>query len=221
MKCARWRGYCPSVPELDHIIFASPDLDEGVSHIKGLTGAEAAFGGPHIGLGSRNALLTFDDTTYFEVIASDPDQPEPKRPRPFGLDDTTTMHLAGWAIHPSPGEPVEDVVELMKTLGTDPGPISSMSRKKPDGDEISWRLTSGDVAFKAGGSLPFIIDWGSTPTPALSQPKMGELVSLTVTHPDAQIRSIVSGLDVGVEVAEGPQGLSAIIQTSQGQVELR
>ena len=208
------------MPELDHLIFASPDLDEGVAHITSLTGAEAAFGGPHIGLGSRNSLLTFDDVTYFEIIAIDPDQPEPKNPRPFGLDDDGGMRLAGYAIHPSPGETAEKVVELMRGLGHEPGEITSMSRRKPDGEEISWRLTRGDAASRADGALPFIIDWGNTPTPALSQPKMGDLVSFTVTHPDAGLRSIIAGLGIGVEAVDGAQALRAVVAVDGKEIEL-
>lgn len=208
------------MPELDHLIFASPDLDEGVAHIASLTGVEAVPGGPHPTMGSRNALLTFDQITYFEVIAVDPEQPEPARPRPFGLDDGLGMRLAGYAIHPSPGESAEEVIELMRTLGHDPGSLTSMSRRKPDGEEISWGLTRGDVASRAGGFLPFIIDWGDTPTPARSQPSMGTLDQVLVRHPDAAIRAVIAGLDVGIVVEEGEALLQASIGSPNGTVVL-
>lgn len=208
------------MPELDHLIFASPDLDQGVAHIASLTGVEPAPGGPHPKMGSRNALLTFDDTTYFEVIAVDPDQPEPSQPRPFGLDDGLGMRLAGYAIHPSPGESAEEVVKTMQALGHDPGSLTSMSRVKPDGEEISWSLTRGDVASRAGGFLPFIIDWGSTTTPARSQPTMGSLDQLLIRHPDPTVRAVIEGLDLGVTVEEGEARLQATITSVKGTVIL-
>jgi hypothetical protein len=79
--------------ELDHLIFACRDLEAGVQAIAELTGATAVEGGRHVGNGTRNSLLTFDDRTYFEIIAIDPDQPEPARPRSFGLDVSSPV---GW-----------------------------------------------------------------------------------------------------------------------------
>lgn len=58
--------------ELDHLIFASKDVQAGAEQIKQLTGAEAVPGGPHVGLGTHNHLLTFDERTYFEIIGITP-----------------------------------------------------------------------------------------------------------------------------------------------------
>ncbi len=210
------------MPELDHLIFASPDVDEGARIIAELTGAEAVPGGPHIGFGSRNHLLTFDEHTYFEIIGVDPEQPDPPGPRPFGLDDRTEPALVGYAIHPTGGESLEDVQSLMRDAGFDPGGIFEMSRRKPDGEVISWRLTSGgDTGVASDGALPFAIDWGDSPSPAASLPSMGRLVSLRVSHPDPGIRASVEALAVGVEVVEGPAGLTAAIETPKGLIELR
>jgi hypothetical protein len=68
------------MPELDHLIFASPDLAAGVEHIRSLTGAEPVVGGPHPGHGSCNELLAFDDRTYFEIIGIDVEQPTRRIP---------------------------------------------------------------------------------------------------------------------------------------------
>ena len=210
------------MPELDHLIFASPELDQGVNCIETLTGARAVAGGPHPGVGTHNALLTFDDTTYFEVIAIDPNQPDPGRPRPFGLDDTTEPKLVGYAIHPSANETIDQVAERLRSLGYDPGGVSAMSRLKPDGQEIHWRLTraTGSSSTPADGTLPFVIDWGDTPSPARSLPSMGALVSLQVHHPDADVRAAVIALDLGVETLEGGAKLVAIVDAGHGQVKI-
>ena len=207
--------------ELDHLIFASPDVPAGVAHIRDLTGVEAVPGGPHIGHGSHNYLLTFDMRTYFEIIGVDPDQPDPDGPRPFGLDDMTEARLVGYAIHPSEGESLEDVVAAMSAAGFEPGHIAEMSRQKPDGDVISWRLTfGGDTGIVRQGALPFAIDWGDQPSPATTLPSMGRLVSVYVSHPDAGVRASAAALGVGVEVSEGPPGLRAVVETPAGTVEI-
>lgn len=207
--------------ELDHLIYASRDVDEGVELIAELTGATAVAGGPHVGLGTHNALLTFDERTYFEIIGIDPSQPEPKGPRPFGLDERDRPGLAGYAIHPTGGESLEDVAAKMSAAGFDPGTLFSMSRMKPDGELLEWQLTrGGDTGPANDGALPFAIDWGGSPSPATSLPSMGRLVSLTVSHPDAAIRASVDALGVGVVAVDGPVGLVAAVEIASGTIEI-
>lgn len=209
------------MPELDHLIFASPDLAAGVDHIRSLTGAEPVVGGPHIGHGSRNELLTFDDRTYFEIIGVDPDQADPSHPRPFGLDGLSAPKLAGYAIHPVDGETFDDVVAAMRAAGMDPGSVAEMSRRKPDGELLSWTLTrGGDSTVARDGALPFAIDWGVSPSPATTLPSMGRLVSFTVSHPDAGTRSILEALGVGVDVVDGPASLIAQVETLNGVISI-
>jgi len=208
------------MPELDHLVFASPDLAAGVRHIEQLTGATPPPGGPHPGVGTRNHLLTFDQTTYFEVIGVDPDQGEPARPRPFGIDEGAPPRLAGYAVHPAPGETIEEVVDRLKALGHDPGPITAMSRVKPDGEELRWRLTLAPFAT-APAAMPFVIDWGATPSPARSLPSMGALVELRVEHPDAAVRTMVDGLGLGIVTAEAASArLVAVVDTPGGRIEI-
>jgi len=208
------------MPELDHLIVASPDLEEGIAHIEALTGARAVAGGPHPGMGSHNALLTFDHTTYFEVIAIDPNQPDPKRPRPFDLDNAVGPRLAGYAIHPAPGESLEQVAEQMRTVGIDPGQVMSMSRVKPDGDELHWRLTNTPGPRPAVATVPFVIDWGGGSSPAASLPSMGSLLSLQVTNPDGAIRSALDSLGLAIQTVDGAPGLVAVVETARGRVEI-
>ncbi|MEL7158648.1 MAG: VOC family protein [Actinomycetota bacterium] len=209
------------MPELDHLIYAAPDLEAGMAHVESLTGVRPVIGGPHPNMGTHNALLTFDATTYFEVIAIDPDQPEPDRDRPFGLTAEASPRLAGYAIHPAPGETLDQVADAMRAAGFDPGPVRSMSRIKPDGEELHWRLTSsGAAGGNAEGALPFVIDWGDSPSPAVSLPSMGRLVELRVTHPDAGMRAVATALDLGLVVGEGPPSVAAVIETPGGRIEL-
>jgi len=50
--------------------------------------------------------------------------------------------------------PIDELVAAMGTAGFDPGRISAMSRVKPDGKEISWRLTRAAGARPDEGALP-------------------------------------------------------------------
>ena len=216
------------MPAVDHLVYAVPDLDRGVRAVAALTGAEAQAGGSHPGAGTRNSLLSFDDSAYFEIISVDPDQPAPVGPRPFGVDGQRPAHLASFAIHPEGNETIESISQAMAELGFDPGPVTSMSRRRPDGVEISWRLTRADrtplgPAHPASdGLVPFVIDWGDTPTPALTAPRMGRLAQLTITHPDPAVVDLLTGLELElpagmVNVAVGDRALTAVVELADGR----
>src|SRR5215510_16378960 len=83
--------------QVDHLVYATPDLNRGIDEIERLTGVRATPGGQHPGGGTRNALLALGPTSYLEIIAPDPDQPPPKTPRPFGIDSLTQSKLVTWA----------------------------------------------------------------------------------------------------------------------------
>ncbi len=137
---------------LDHLVYATPDLDKTVDWIAELTGVRPVEGGPHIGLGTRNHLLGLGELRYLEIIGPDPEQPESDTPRPFGIDDLTGPRLAAWAVRAAD---IESRVARSRTLGYDPGPIEPLARRTPEGDLLRWRLT---VPYET--VVPFLIDWG-------------------------------------------------------------
>ena len=204
---------------IDHIVYAAPDLAAGTAAVEALVGMAAAPGGPHPGMGTRNTLMSLGDDVYLEVIAPDPEQPDPPGGRPFAIDSMAEGRLITFAIHASEGETIADVVAAMAACGEDPGPISAMSRVKPDGEEIHWSLT-----MSAGpGLVPFVIDWGNTTHPATVTPTGCTLVSLAGTHPDPDhIRALhrAIGIDVDVTAAD-TIAFEATLDTPNGRVTLR
>lgn len=203
---------------IDHLVFVAPDVEAGVRQIEASTGTCAVAGGAHEGRGTHNALLAFDDTTYLEIIGIDASQPEPSGPRPFGITAQSRPHLATFAVHPTGGERLEDVVEIFGAAGVGFGEPEPMSRARPDGTVLSWRLS---IPVGGDGMVPFVIDWGETPNPAASVPRLGGLRVLVVTHPDAAVREVVAGLDDRIRVGDGAAGLTAVVATPAGEYTLR
>ena len=94
--------------KLDHIVYAVPDLEAGIEEATALFGVEPTVGGQHVGFGTRNVLLALGENCYLEIIGPDPEQPEPKRPRPFNIDQITEPKVVTWAVK-APG--IDEVVE--------------------------------------------------------------------------------------------------------------
>lgn len=205
---------------IDHLVLAGPDLDGLVAWFSDVSGIDPAPGGAHVGRGTRNALVGLGGSTYLELIGPDPDQPEPDAPRPFGIDALEEPRLVTWCLRPTVS--LEAAVELTRRRGWDPGTIAAMSRRRPDGELLQWRLTlrrmSPDVA-----AVPFFIDWLDSEHPTASLPASVALTSLTVGHPEPdRLGSLLAALGApGVHVTGGSPSLVAALTTPHGPVDLR
>ena len=83
---------------IDHLVYATPDVARSIDHLESQLGVRAALGGAHPGGGTHNALLSFGDGSYLEIIGPDPNQEPPKdRPMSFGIDTLTAPRLVTWA----------------------------------------------------------------------------------------------------------------------------
>jgi len=154
------------VAEIDHLVYACKDVAEGSRLVEQLSGAAAVPGGSHVGRGTHNELLGFNDRTYLEIIGIDPDQPEPVRARGFGIDQLVAPKLVAFAIHPVGEETLADLAAIVRASGFDPGEWLAMSREKPDGELLEWELTAGgDTGYRLDGAIPFAIDWLGGPSP--------------------------------------------------------
>ncbi|MEU9167270.1 VOC family protein [Streptomyces sp. NPDC048420] len=200
---------------LDHLVLATPDLAATVAELTRRTGVAPAPGGAHVGLGTRNHLVSLGGTAYLEIIGPDPDQPEPTGPRPFDVDTLAAARTVTWAISPPD---LDTAVARARARGYDPGDIRPMSRRRPDGTLLRWRLTDGDSQHPSG-LVPFLIDWGTSAHPTASDLPTTPLLSLRATAPSpAGIRPLLAALDTELPLAEGPVGLSFTVDTPQGPV---
>jgi hypothetical protein len=204
---------------IDHLVYAVPALDQAIEHFESVTGIRPAFGGVHTGLGTHNALVSFGDN-YLELIAPDPDQPDPAGPRPFGIDELHGPALVTFAIRPDTGETIDELVLRAKSAGFDPGEIVPMSRRQPNGEELRWRLTFPQLEM--GGAVPFIIDWGRTALPATTAPGGVDLADFRVLHPNPPaLRRAHDALNFTMEIGTASEpSLGASIKGPRGSLEL-
>ena len=179
----------------------------------------ATAGGQHPGRGTRNALVALGPTTYLEIIAPDPEQPSPKEPRPFGIDRLKQSRLVTWCV--STGDLERLRAEAVRN-GVPLGEVTPGSRRRPDGVQISWKLTYPSRPL-AHGLVPFFINWGESPHPALTAAKGARLLSLRAEHPDVQnVRGMLQKLGLDLPVSRGTSpALIAVIEGARGRVELR
>src|ERR1019366_2652767 len=204
---------------IDHLVYATPDLNRGIEEIEHLLGVKASAGGQHLGSGTRNALVALGPATYLEIIAPDPEQPPPANPRPFGLDTLRKSRLVTWAVK---GTDLERLRNQAAESRVPLGDVTSGKRTRPDGVKLLWHYTAPS-AMVADGIVPFFIDWGQLPHPAKTAAKGARLTTLRAEHPDAlRVERMLQqfALDIPVKSDRAP-ALIAIIEGSRGRVELR
>lgn len=169
---------------VDHLVVASTDLAVGVAWVEERLGVAPVPGGVHAGLGTRNALVGLRGP-YLEVMSYDPAQ--------AGRSSRFTDLVKGRDV------PALVTLAIAKADLDDPVP---MSRLRPDGTVLSWRVQFTSTPL-------FFIDWLDSPRPAVL-PDAGDLTWLAVTTP---VPSDLAGVP-GVEVYEGPWRVDARVDNA-------
>jgi hypothetical protein len=204
---------------VDHLVYATADLDRGIAEVERVLGIRASHGGQHPIWGTRNALVALGPSSYLEIIAPDPDHSTPAEGRPFGLEALGSPRLVGWA---AKGSGLSNLRDAAAQRGVELGRVLSGSRKQADGKVLTWKLTDLRCVIE-DGIVPFFIDWGQTPHPALVASRGATLVGLFAEHPDADrvLRMLrVVAVDLKVVVGAAP-ALIAEIDCPNGRVFLR
>lgn len=208
-----------TLARVDHIIFATPDVDDTADRFTTTLGVRAVPGGKHPAWGTRNALIALGDQVYLEIVGPDLEVPATDVPRPFGLDSLSAPRLVTWAAR---GRALEALAGQARANGIDLGEVQRRTRRRPDGVLLSWAMTDSTTP-RADGIIPFFIDWGATPHPATTSARGGTLVGLRARHPDAAgVLAMLGSLGLALEVEpdDAPE-LIATLETRRGRIELR
>ncbi len=202
--------------QIDHFMWGAPDLDRGIAQAKRLFGVQAALGGSHPGLGTRNALLSLGDTVYLEIIAPDPEQ---SLQGTFGerLGSLETCELITWAVSSTELDVVSR--ELAGHGLACRGPVRTQ-RATPEGDLLVWDLLFPDASGYAG-TFPFFIDWLECPHPAANNPSAGSFCRLNITSPQAaEFVAALESLGLEVDVHEGAPAIAVEIDVGGTTITL-
>ncbi len=209
----------PLLMRLDHLVYATPDLNVGIETIEKMLGVRATPGGQHPGLGTRNALVALGPASYLEIIGPDPEQPKPAGPRRFGIDGLKAPRIVRWV---AKGTELDKIATSAADKGVKLGPVIPGSRRRPDGVVLAWRYTDPATEV-ADGLVPFFIDWGTSPHPSATAARGATLLSVRAEHPDAErVQKMIEalGLDLHVQKGSAP-AIIATIDSPKGRVELR
>jgi hypothetical protein len=184
-----------------------------------MLGVRAVAGGRHPDEGTRNALIALGPDCYLEILAPDPGQPLPSRPLWLGLEGLARSRLTAWAVK---ARDLDGLASRARASGVRLGPVIEGSRKRADGVLLVWTFTDPHSVV-ADGLVPFLIDWGASPHPAVSAPRGVSLVALRAEHPNpAGVRKLLRPLGLELPVTKGPRSaLIASLETPRGLVELR
>lgn len=196
---------------IDHLAVVAARLKDGVSVVERLLGVAMAGGGRHALMGTHNRLIGLGEL-YLEVIAIDPDAPDPGRPRWFDMDRFTGQpRLANWVAG------CDDIAAEVD-LGP-PGIGVPLALARGD---FRWRMAvPEDGRLPFDGGFPALIEWQGKAHPASVLPDAGlRLARLEIAHPEAPaLRAALAGRlgDVRVVIEAGPiPALRATITTPEG-----
>lgn len=201
---------------LDHLVLAATSLEAGNDYVLKKFGVRPEAGGRHEGWGTHNSLLQIGSGTYLEVIAPDPEQPAPNRPRPFGMD-VPALHER-IAVRPRLVHYMlrtNEIDAAGKLIGFDYGAVQNMSR-----DDLRWQLTVRTMRGTAEDSLlPSLINWGQHPSPGRTLPSRGTVLTALHLRGPAQFCNKLSALkaDRRLLISERSSAmLAAEFQTPKG-----
>jgi len=133
--------------QLDHAVIAVDDLDAAVQNYRAL-GFTVVRGGVHANRATHNALITFADETYLELLAATGEPPIPGA-IDFGALLSGGEGLAGYALR---ADDLDAEIARLRAVGLAAGDAIPGERRRADGTVIRWKL-----ALLDGGFAPFLI----------------------------------------------------------------
>ena len=197
---------------IDHVVFCVQDLDVAATEFERKFQLSSLPGGRHVGHGTANRIVPLG-SSYLELVAVV--DPREAASSSFGewVRTKVTDELEAHALCVR----TDDLDSVCGRLGLDP---VSMSRTKPDGTELRWRLAGLQEMISRG--LPFYIEWDIEPSEHPARAGVTEKASVEVTLTgDTQILAMWTAGSEGVSIESGEPGIGDVtIRFSENVVRL-
>ncbi|MEM9438941.1 MAG: VOC family protein [Pseudomonadota bacterium] len=207
--------------KIDHFAIGAATLEQGQAVLKKALGVDVPNGSKHTAMSTHNCITQGGHESFLEIIAIDPDAPDPGRARWFTLDDSATQaRLAErpralcWVVG------TDDLDGVIAKSPVDLGEVVLFTR-----GERSWRLTVPcDGSLPEDGLLPAFIEWSPGPHPSSAMQDLGVVLTrIKLSHPDpAWLGGVLKrlGVDHLVDVTEGKRALAFALSSPNGDVVL-
>lgn len=199
---------------LDHVIYGVRDLDAAARRFRDDYGLDSVPGGEHVGYGTANRIVPLGDS-YVEIMGPvDPDGPLAHWLLGMIADGERPI---GWCVR------TNLIGAVAARLGEEP---VAMSRARPSGAEVSWRLV-GLPASMMDPSLPFFIEWDDPAEhpgrmPAAHAAVAHGIAWVEVSGDPALLGERLGGADLPVRVVAGDPGVRALgIASGAGEIVIR
>jgi hypothetical protein len=144
------RGGKTVLSRLDHLVILTHDLERTAEDYESL-GFQVTPGGEHADGLTRNALVSFRDGSYLELVSFI--DPESDRDNVWGWRGFLPQE--GLIDYCAASDGLGEDVERLQRLGFEVRGPSDGGRTLPDGQEIRWRSAS---IHQEGRTLPFLIE---------------------------------------------------------------
>lgn len=211
--------------QIDHVIWAVPDLDTGAKLFEEMSGVTPIVGGVHPGRGTRNKLASAGEQTYFEIIAPDPAQmpldPVNKPVQAFA-DTISKMAQPEVDMFAYSTTDLEAAAEIGRKLGFKVVGPTPGQRRTPDGVLIKWSHVDF-IGHGFGQFVPFALNWLDSPHPSATSPRGAVIDGITVEHPRAnELRKIYHALGVPAKVVQAREPAIIVkMSSNKGSFEVR
>lgn len=204
--------------QFDHLVVCASDLKQGVSWFERQSDVTLPFGGSHPLMATHNHLSALSSNSFLEIIAVDPQAPQPSRKRWFALDNPATQEslritpaLTTWVVST---RNLKSALHAVSEAGIDAGKPVTQTR-----GDLQWQialLDDGSLAYD--GAFPILIQWPEGVNPVSRMENHGiRLNSLQLHHPEAEtIRRGLRALGMAdfAEVKSGTRGITAQLSTA-------
>lgn len=201
---------------IDHIVYAVPNLEEGITRFTELTGVEPVFGGYHTTKGTKNGLVRLGDNCYLEILAVDHENKKVTPPRWMGVDLINVPQITRWSLK---SDNLKVDSEVLKAYHPDMGGIQGGERKTATDDWLRWQMIL-PLANPLVEVIPFFTDWKDSslhPTDKLAP--LCSLVSLQLEHPQPDKPQLVMNrLGSKVKIKKGDTARITVTISAAGKL---